>query len=83
MSSVNHKGIKPTSIPSVFVVDFEQVNVCWDVIKSLSIYYLMVHKYAMYQMFSTPIQFLLAQYFDVQTVSNKNVGDLDTRNITK
>ena len=69
MSSVNHKGIKPTSIPSVFVVDFEQVNVCWDVIKSLSIYYLMVYKYAMYQMFSTPIQFLLAQYFDVQTVS--------------
>ena len=32
---VKNKDIRTTSTSSVSLVDFEQVNVCWDVIKSL------------------------------------------------
>ena len=30
-----NKDIRTTLTSSVFLVDFQQVNVCWDVIKSL------------------------------------------------
>ena len=32
---MKNKDIRTTSTSSVSLVDFEQVNVCWDVIKSL------------------------------------------------
>ena len=35
MFGVKNEDIRTTSISSVSFVDFEQVNVCWDVTKSL------------------------------------------------
>ena len=72
MFRVENKDIKTTSTLNVSLVDFEEVNVCWEVRESLlndfwSILKMLCIKCCPW--------FLLVQCFDVNSFLNKNAGD--------
>ena len=75
MFRVNNRAIRTTSTSIVSLVDFEQINVCWDVIKSLlndswSTFKILCIKY-----FPRPSNFYWHNALMYNPFLNKNAGD--------
>ena len=66
-----------------FLVDFEQVNVCWDVIKRLFNDCWSILKMLCIQCCSHPSNFYWHNSLMYNSFLNKNAGDVNTRNTTK
>ena len=71
---MKNKDIRKTSTSSVSFVDFEQVNVCWDVIESLLNDFWFVLKMLCSKCCSRPSYFYWRNAL-IYSLLNKNAGD--------
>ena len=69
-----NKDIRTTSTASVSLVDFEQVNVCWDVIKSLLNDFWLILKMLCSESYSRPPNFYWQNVL-MYSFLNKNARD--------
>ena len=82
MNYKDNKDIRATSTLSFSLVDFEQVNVCWDVIKSLRNDCWSILKMLCVKCFPRPSNFYWYNPLMYNPFLTKNAVDINTRNTT-
>ena len=80
---VNNKDIRTKSILSFSLVDFDQVKVGWDVIKSFLSDYWSILKMLCIKCCPRSFNFYRHNVFMFKPFLNKSAGGINTRNTTK
>ena len=83
MFRVKNKDIRTTSTLNVSLVDFEDVNICWEVIKSLLNYFWSILKMLCVKFCPCPPSFYWYNALKYSSFLNKNAGDTFTYYILK